>query len=119
MRNLVSQVRRLNFMDDAEVERCVQAIEEVAVDRKAGERDIADITLTLRQVGVVTRGELLSLGRSPRSARALEIPDRIDEADVRRARRELLRGERAEVLMLPLQGLRRARANVDEVGVGL
>ena len=109
LRNLVSQVRRLNFMDDAEVERCVHAIEEVAVDRKAGERDIADITRTLRQVGVVTRGELLSLGRSPRSARALEIPDRIDEAAVRRVRRELVRGERGEVLMLPLRGLRRCK----------
>ena len=81
-------------MDDAEVERCVQAIEEVAVDRKAGERDIADIIRTLRQVGIFTRGELLSLGRTPRSARALEIPNRINEAAVRRARRELCGGAR-------------------------
>lgn len=61
----MQQVRVLNFTDDAEVERCVQAIEQVAVDRKAGERDIADITRTLRQVGVVTRGSCSLWGAAP------------------------------------------------------
>ncbi|MBI2934100.1 MAG: hypothetical protein HYY29_00870, partial [Chloroflexi bacterium] len=118
LRNLVSQVRTLNFTSDEEVERCIQAIEQVAVDRKAGERDVAEITRTLRQVGVITRGELLSLGRTPRSARALEVPDRIDEAAVRRARRELLRPVPTEVLTLPLRGPRRV-AEREEVGASL
>lgn len=117
LRNLVEQVRLLNFTDDTEIERCIQAIEEVAVDREAGDRDIGQIERTLRQIGIITRGELLSLGQAPRSARALEIPDRIDETAVRRARREL-QGGGEEVATLPLRQPRRRGAD-EEVKTSL
>jgi hypothetical protein len=125
LKNLVKQVKQLNFYGDEEVERLLSQLQGV-VDQspEARQRSLGDIAQKLRAIATVTRATLLNLEEEPRSARELVIPDSLDEKTVRSARTELgldlsgqdflmrfeTRSERMALAMVPLW--------VDDPGVG-
>lgn len=97
LRNLVEQVRLLNFIDDVEVEDAVRRIESL-LSRGPQGRTTEEVVEALQDIGVIARQALLQLGESPRSARSLGIPDEIppelaEEARERLARRGIEAGE--------------------------
>jgi hypothetical protein len=55
----------------------------------ATERNLEDISQALRDIGTVTRVELMALGESPRSGSVAGIDDVIDVASYQRARAAL------------------------------
>lgn len=90
LKNLVRQVKQLNFYGDEEIERLLTALQRVVEQSPdARQRSLLDIQQKLRAIATVTRATLLNLEEEPRSARELAIPDSLDETTVRAARTEL------------------------------
>jgi hypothetical protein len=86
LRNLADRLRALNLAGDAEMERYADIVQEMA---SGGERSAKEVEEKLRELAVVARGQLISLGQAPRSAREMDVPDRIDAGRVRQARAAL------------------------------
>jgi hypothetical protein len=89
LKKMIEEISRLNFTDDEEIEAIRQRLEE-ALGNNRKDRDIEEINRVLRQIGTVTRAELMTLGNIPRSARHLNIPDTITLGEYRQARDDLL-----------------------------
>ncbi len=90
LKNLIAQVKQLDFYGDQEVETMlskVQAI--VGLDSAARKRSLSEITTQLRAIATVTRATLLDLQEEPRSAREVAIAEYPTEASVRKARLDL------------------------------
>lgn len=85
LRNLIENVERLNFQDDAEIKAMLAQVK--AVTASATERDATNIADKLRDVATVTRASLIALGETPRIARGL--PDVTPANDLFAARRRL------------------------------
>jgi hypothetical protein len=109
LRNLVDQVRSLNFYGDEEIEAMIQAVAG-QVDRQAEYRDLAVIEANLRDIATVVRASLIGLGERPRQARELGVVDEPTGEMVRQARRGL--GLEMEVEGAEGPGLRQARLTV-------
>jgi hypothetical protein len=109
LRNLAERLRALNLAGDAEMERYAEVVREVASGRQHG---VAEVEEKLRELAVAARGQLLSLGQAPRSARRdLDVPDRVDAGRVRQARAALGVGDDLVVPEgLRLDGPRAVRA---------
>lgn len=88
IRTLIERVRFLNYRDATDIEELVQKLEAV-VPVDAAERNLEDITQALRDIGTVTRAELMALGERPRSGSVAGIDDVIDVARYQRARAAL------------------------------
>lgn len=90
LRNLIVQVRSLNFYGDGEMDRLMEQLEGIVQQSpQQRQRSLADIGRTLRAVATVTRSTLLDLEEEPREAREVAIPDLPTESAVRQARAEL------------------------------
>jgi hypothetical protein len=88
LRNLVDQVKSLNFYGDEEIEQMIAAVAG-QVDRQAEYRDLAVIEANLRDMATVVRASLIGLGERPRQARTLGVVDEPTGEMVRQARRGL------------------------------
>lgn len=90
LRNLVDQVKSLNFYGDRDVEAIMSRLQ-VVVDQDAKDRDVSDIQRQLRAIALVTRRTLIELGEEVRSERGrdIDIPDLPSQQEVREARLEL------------------------------
>lgn len=88
LKNMVDQVKSLNFYGDEEIERMVKRIAWYA-NQEAQDRDVIQIKGNLRDIATVVRASLIGLGNRPRQARELGIADAPSEEMVRSARRGL------------------------------
>jgi hypothetical protein len=88
LRNLVMQVEELNFLDDEELTSGIDRIRGL-LEPAPKDRSMLDITVSLRDLAIVTRAALLDLGEKPRTARDLGVADVPDQTLVVRARRNL------------------------------
>jgi len=109
LRNLVEQVKALNFYGDEDVEAMVNKIT-FALGGSAADRDTAAIEANLRDIATVMRASLIGLGETPCSARLLDVPDVPTPEMVRTARRGLgLDDEEGDTPTLPFRSIRQAR----------
>jgi len=92
LKNLVDQVRELNFYGDPDIDGIMNRLQDI-VDQPARDRDVSEIERQIRAVALVTRRTLLELGQEVRSERDrevdIDIPDVPGEEDIREARLEL------------------------------
>jgi len=88
IRRLIERVRFLNYRDATDIKELVQKLEAV-VPADATERNLDEITQALRDIGTVTRAELMALGERPRSGAVAGIDDVIDVVTYQRARATL------------------------------
>ncbi len=87
VKNLVEQVRLLNFTDDTELARVCDELEQLA-DGAASKANTARVREALVDVGISLKADLVAANVRSRSARDLGIPDNPMPDLVRRARRE-------------------------------
>lgn len=106
LRNLVDQVKGLNFQGDTEIERMI-AVVQSQLNRKAEDRDLSEIEAGLRDIAIVVRSNLIGLGERPRSARGLGVADEPAPEAVSRARRGL--GLETEAVAVEMPTRRQAR----------
>ena len=108
LRNLVEQVRSLNFYGDQEIEAMINRVA-FQVDG-VQDRNLAEIQSSLRDIATVVRASLIGLGEKPRGARSLGVADEPTPEMVRRARRGLgLEDEEGAIVELPFPSFRQAR----------
>jgi ElaB/YqjD/DUF883 family membrane-anchored ribosome-binding protein len=90
LKNLVKQVKLLDFYGDVEVERILTQLQQV-IDQspEARQRSLGEIQQNLRNIATACRSTLLNLEEEPRSAREFAIPDYPSETMVREARTQL------------------------------
>jgi Protein of unknown function (DUF3150) len=88
LERLVSEVKKLNFFGDEEMDIAIRRVQAV-LDRTPKDRDTVDLARQLRAIATITRDTLLNLDEEPRSARDLGVADTPTEEMVRTARREL------------------------------
>ena len=93
LKNLIEQIRTLNFYGDADVDQVIERLSSI-VAQPAKERNIADIMRQLRAIATTTRGTLLALGEQPRTEREITpaeigIPVEPSDEDLRDAREEM------------------------------
>jgi Protein of unknown function (DUF3150) len=93
LRNLIEQIRSLNFYGDGDVDQVIERLQAI-IEQPARERNIADIMRQLRAIATTTRGTLLALGEQPRTEReidpaAIGIPVEPSDEDLRDAREEM------------------------------
>ena len=86
LRNLIEQIRSLNFYGDTDVEQVIERLKTI-IEQPAKERNISDITRQLRAIATTARGTLLALGEQPRTERdidpaALGIPVEPSDAEI-------------------------------------
>lgn len=103
IRTLIERVRFLNYRDTADVEALVKKLEQ-AVPANAKERNPENIVRVLRDIGTVTRAELVVLGETPRSGVPVAIADVIPIGTYRNAREAL----RIDLPVLPSSGGQRS-----------
>ncbi|MEO6892102.1 MAG: hypothetical protein ABI324_24205 [Ktedonobacteraceae bacterium] len=90
LKNLVGQVRLLNFYEDSDMERIVAQVEGiVTLSPSARQRSVGEISDRLREIAAVTRATLLELHEEPRSGREVAVPDYPSETLLREARMDL------------------------------
>ncbi|MGB8345862.1 MAG: hypothetical protein WCD86_13325 [Ktedonobacteraceae bacterium] len=90
LKNLIEQIRLLNFYDDDEVNRILtqlQGMLDLSPERRR--RSAAEMQATLRAIATVVRGTLIDLEEEPRPARAAGIPDAPGGESIRAARMQL------------------------------
>ena len=114
LRNLIEQVRSLNFYRDRDVETIMDKLK-LVVDQDAKDRDVREIQRQLRSIALVTRKTLLELGEDVRSERdrEIDIPDVPSEGEVREARLELELPLTAEMITHDHHSTREERTFVD------
>ena len=119
LRNLIDQVKNLNFYSDGDIEIIMGKLQ-VVVDQKAQDRDVRDIQRQLRAIALVTRRTLLELGQDVRSERerGIDIPDVPGLEEVREARLELDLPLATDVVPAG-HGLREAREIADTQSIRL
>lgn len=88
LKNMVDQIKSLNFYGDAEIEQMIAPVV-AQLDKDAPDRDIAAIKDNLKDVATVVKASLIGLGQRPRRARELGIADDPAGEIVRRARSSL------------------------------
>ena len=90
LKNLIAQVKQLDFYGDQEVETLLSKVQAVVdLDPATRKRSLSDITQQLRAIATVTRATLLDLQEEPRSGRNVAIAEYPTEASVRKARLDL------------------------------
>jgi hypothetical protein len=88
LRNLTQSIEGLNFYGDKDIDSMVKTIKG-KLGNSDKDRDVADITNTLQQIGTLTRANLMSLGESPRMVRGTGIDYEADEVSLRTVRQSL------------------------------
>lgn len=75
VRNLIDQLTRLNFVNDADIERVIDQLRTIA-DTPADSRDIGQVQDVIRELRAATRQQLVLLGQERRVDRtdALDTP---------------------------------------------
>lgn len=68
VRNLVEQLERLNFIGDRDIEQAIARMRQI-VDQPAEQRELADVSATIRELRAMTRRQLAALGQESRIAR--------------------------------------------------
>lgn len=95
LNTLIQRVESLNFFGDPDSDRMIAELRRIA-NQNADDRSPEEIQSILRQIALVTRQSLLTLGDTPRQARSLDVPDVPTVDQVRSAR---------QALGLPTEGL--------------
>jgi hypothetical protein len=88
LKRLIDQIERLNFQGNQEITEMLKPVKE-QLQQDAEGRSSQEIAARLKDIAVVTRATLLTLGTEPRSARALGVADRPEEGTIRAARESL------------------------------
>ncbi len=93
LKNLVEQLRNLNFYGDQDIDSILTLLHSMLA-KPAKERNIAEVTRQLQAIGTLTRGTILALGEQPREGRDIEaseigISTTPDEEEIREARAEI------------------------------
>lgn len=88
LKNMVSQVKKLNFYGDDEIEQMLKPVQRL-LNQKAEDRDLAGIEAKLLDIATVVRVSLMELEAQPRTAREVGISDEIEDAELRQARQRL------------------------------
>lgn len=112
LRQLVSKVQSLNFMEDREV---IQQLDELSgiLDKGSDDRDADETTALLKKIAEENRQVLLSLGHKPRAARGrVSLDNEQQMVAGARKRRGVVISEDAEPNEMPTQGSRRRRDGV-------
>jgi hypothetical protein len=68
VRNLVEQLERLNFIGDRDIDQAVARMRQI-VDQPAEQRELADVSATIREIRAMTRRQLAALGQESRIGR--------------------------------------------------
>jgi hypothetical protein len=109
LRNLVDQVRGLNFYGDAEIDDMIGLVAG-QLDQKAEDRNVKEIERNLVDIATVVRASLIGLGEQPRAARDLGVADAPTAEMIRTARRGL--GLEEPEVAETAGGLRQARLSL-------
>lgn len=88
LRNIIDQLRALNFTDNEEINSFIAKMASI-VETPASERSPDEVLATLRSIGVVARQTLIALGEPARSGAHLGIPDAPPAALVAEARQRI------------------------------
>ena len=88
LKHMITQIGRLNFYADGDVERILAQLQ-ATIDLPARQRDVGSIADQLRAIATITRNSLVQIGAAPRSGREVEIPDLPTGDQVQRARHVL------------------------------
>jgi hypothetical protein len=88
LKNLVEQVKSLNFYGDAEIEQMIGLVAG-QLNQKADDRDVVEISRNLTDIATVVKASLIGLGELPRTSRGLGLVDVPDMETVQRSRRGL------------------------------
>lgn len=86
--NLINSIEGLNFYGDRDVDAMMKRVK-AQLGEPVKDRSVGEITETLKDIGTLTRANLISLGDSPRNGRAIGISKEPTETMVRKARRSL------------------------------
>lgn len=89
LKNLVDNIRNLNFYADVEVDQMITQVKSILNSTSPNKRELGNIQEKLRDIATITRSTLINLGEQPRSGRILEIPDIPTEDNVRKSRNRL------------------------------
>jgi hypothetical protein len=109
---LIEQIKNLNFYGDRDLDQVIEQVQGI-VEQPARERQIGEIRRQLRAIATVTRSTLMQLGETPRSARGVDVPDVVSDADMREARMELQLDQDVTVAS---EGQRGARLEDADIG---
>jgi len=101
----------LNFYNDRDLDRMITQMRDI-VEQPAKDRNVDDIRRQLRAIATVTRATLIELGETPRSARGVDVPDVVSDADAREARMELQLDQPVEVASESPRGARIENADI-------
>jgi len=111
LNTLIEQMSTLNFYNDRDLDRMITQMRDI-VEQPAKDRNVDDIRRQLRAIATVTRATLIELGETPRSARGVDVPDVVSDADAREARMELQLDQPVEVASESPQGARIENADI-------
>lgn len=110
LKNMIEQVKSLNFYGDDEVDRMINQVQ-IQLSQDVDSRDLSQIDQNLADIATITRASLIGLGEQPRRARQLGIADNPTPEMVRTARR----GLGLEVEEQPVMVLERGQRRLVEV----
>lgn len=88
LKNLCTQVERLNFYGDKDIEDSLNTVKGM-LNAGSDVRDAGEIAGALADIATITRSSLLSLGEAPRMPKLVGVAEVPTFEDVRRARRSL------------------------------
>jgi len=88
LNNLINAIKALNFYGDESIETMIAKVRQ-QMSAAPIDRNISDITNTLKNIGILTKVTLMSLGDEPRNIRNIGIPIEPTPILVRQARKEL------------------------------
>ena len=111
LNTLIEQMSTLNFYNDRDLDRMITQMRDI-VEQPAKDRNVDDIRRQLRAIATVTRATLIELGETPRSARGVDVPDVVSDADAREARMELQLDQPVEVASESPRGARIENADI-------
>lgn len=111
LNTLIEQMSTLNFYNDRDLDRMITQMRDI-VEQPAKDRNVDDIRRQLRAIATVTRATLIELGETPRSARGVDVPDVVSDADAREARMELQLDQPVEVASESPRGARMENADI-------
>jgi hypothetical protein len=101
--NLIKSVSALNFYGDSDIEGMLDKIR-ASLGTSNKDRNTDEIKATLKDIGVLTRSSLLTMGDNPRSARELGIDNTPTEEMVRKSRSTIGLGESDQLPLFERKG---------------
>jgi len=89
VKNMIQQIEKLNFFDDADAAQMIQQLRESVILPDSSARDLGQVQNQLAAIVTLTRQTLLDLGERPASTRSLGISDMPTPDGIQMARRTL------------------------------